>query len=137
MVKVYDGYQSDFKSPKATTNVDSNIAAIPFLLSRSCLSRTVDIPIAGLNLAAMACVLLAAKWEEREEDVPLLSHLTQVCGDRYTVKELQLMEMVILDFLGWNGERIRNCIYKDIYMCVCVIELRRMRELRRPEKAKT
>lgn len=78
-------------------------------------SDSVDIPLPGLNLAAMACMLLAAKWEEREEDAPLLSHLTRVCGERYSVRELQLMEMVILDFMGWSLTTVVPTSYLPYY----------------------
>lgn len=69
-----------------------------------CLAQNelVDIPQGALSLAAVGCLLLAAKWEEREEDVPLISTLTSVMNNEFSMKDLRTMEMIILDFKNWN-----------------------------------
>ena len=65
-----------------------------------------DIPQGALSLAAVGCLLLAAKWEEREEDVPLISTLTSVMNNEFSMKDLRTMEMIILDFKNWNSKLI-------------------------------
>ena len=55
----------------------------------------------------MACLMVAAKMEEQEPDIPLLTQVIKVAGLTCTVEQLSEAELMILKAYDWNGERKR------------------------------
>lgn len=73
------------------------------------------IPEASLQLAALACILIAAKCEEREEDIPRFRRLLQCPTRRYTAAELEAMEMIVLQASDWNMVTVVPACYTEYY----------------------
>lgn len=61
--------------------------------------------ILGLYLTALACLLIAAKMEEQEIDIPSLSSLITTSGEALSAKDLQIMEFIVLEAWQWNGRQ--------------------------------
>lgn len=58
----------------------------------------------GLTLVSLTALLIAAKMEESDNGCPSLSHFLDISGREFTVAEVQLMEVSILQNWDWNGE---------------------------------
>ena len=59
---------------------------------------------AALPLLAMGSLLIAAKMEEEEINVPTVSSLLDAAESNASMQELNVMELLILKIWGWNGE---------------------------------
>uniref|UniRef100_A0A1Q3EW39 Putative cyclin b n=1 Tax=Culex tarsalis TaxID=7177 RepID=A0A1Q3EW39_CULTA len=55
-----------------------------------------------LNLVALTCVLLAAKIEENEPNVPSLSKLNELVQNQYPIADFSVLEVLLLKFFNWN-----------------------------------
>ncbi|KDR20415.1 Cyclin-J-like protein [Zootermopsis nevadensis] len=55
-----------------------------------------------LNLVALVCILLAAKFEERDANVPKISELNARVGNQYPVTDFISLEFMIMHFLHWS-----------------------------------
>lgn len=67
------------------------------------LSRTATESITSNNLVGITCVMIAAKYEECEYNIPTLNEITnyfQLTSDQVTY--LKKMEFGVLKFLKWN-----------------------------------
>jgi hypothetical protein len=56
----------------------------------------------NLQLVAIGCLLVAAKYEEREEFVPSLQDLSNASNNAYTLPMIAAMEATLLDKLEWR-----------------------------------
>ncbi len=65
------------------------------------LSRLV-LPKNRLQVVAMACMLIAAKFEESESVVPSVASLKTCCGNIYTEADILSMEGTVLTELNWR-----------------------------------
>lgn len=77
--------------------------------------RTMDVPPQSLELAALTCLLLAAKWEEREQDVPLLRDLLARTNNVFVRQEVELTERIILRGFDWRLSTVAASAYVDYY----------------------
>jgi hypothetical protein len=55
-------------------------------------------------MMAMACLMIGAKMEEQEPDIPLLTQVIKTAGLTCTVKQLGAAELQVLKAWQWNGE---------------------------------
>ena len=55
-----------------------------------------------LRVAALACLLIATKCLQEEEEQPLLADLVANCHAEFTSNDLKRMELVVLDKLEWK-----------------------------------
>ncbi|PSN34498.1 Cyclin-J [Blattella germanica] len=55
-----------------------------------------------LNLVALVCILLAAKFEERDANVPKISELNARASNGYPLRDFILLEFMVMNFLHWN-----------------------------------
>lgn len=55
-----------------------------------------------LKLVALVCLLLAAKFEERECNVPKIADLNNVIKNQYPYNDFFSLELMILTFMDWN-----------------------------------
>ncbi|XP_063230885.1 cyclin-J isoform X2 [Bacillus rossius redtenbacheri] len=55
-----------------------------------------------LKLVVLVCVLLAAKFEEQEVNVPTARALNTMVGGQYVIKDYTLLEIMVLRHLQWN-----------------------------------
>jgi hypothetical protein len=56
----------------------------------------------SLQLVAIGCMLIAAKYEEREEHVPTLSEMSEASNGAYSVATIAQMEAGLLQKLEWR-----------------------------------
>ena len=52
---------------------------------------------------AMACLMVGAKMEEQEPDIPVLSSVIKTAGLTCSVAQLTLAELKLLKAWEWNG----------------------------------
>lgn len=62
---------------------------------------TLDVAKNRLQLVAMSCILIAAKYEEAEDVIPTLHELNECSNNAYTVDALKEMEVSVLRHLNW------------------------------------
>jgi hypothetical protein len=62
---------------------------------------TLDVAKNRLQLVAMSCILIGAKFEEAEEVIPTLAELNECSNNAYTVDALKEMEVSVLRHLNW------------------------------------
>lgn len=55
-----------------------------------------------LGLVALVCILLAAKFEERDANVPKISELNSRVGNQYPITDFISLEFMIMQFLHWS-----------------------------------
>nr|CAD7259664.1 unnamed protein product [Timema shepardi] len=55
-----------------------------------------------LILVALVCLLLAAKFEERDVNVPKIHELNELVQNQYPINDFILLEIMTLKFLHWN-----------------------------------
>lgn len=67
----------------------------------SFLQRT-TMPKNRLQLVAICCILIAAKYEEAEQNVPTVHQLNEYASNTYTPDIIHHMEIVVLTRLGWS-----------------------------------
>ena len=68
-----------------------------------------------MELAALTCLLLAAKYEEREQDVPLLQDLLARTNHAFQRQEVEMTEKVILAGFDWRLSVVAASSYVDFY----------------------
>ncbi|NXD85972.1 CCNJL protein, partial [Halcyon senegalensis] len=86
-----------------------------------------DITVKQLHVVSFACLLLASKFEEKEDKVPKLEHLNNLaytCNVNVVLnkKDLLRMEMLLLENFNWNLCLPTPAHYIDYYLCVSVGE---------------
>ncbi|NXC74183.1 CCNJL protein, partial [Anhinga anhinga] len=86
-----------------------------------------DIPVKQLHGISFACLLLASKFEEREDKVPKLEHLNNLacmCNVNVVLnkKDLLKMEMLLLESFNWNLCLPTPAHYVDYYLSVSIGE---------------
>lgn len=62
-----------------------------------------DMPLNALPLLAIGSLLIAAKMEEEEINVPTVSGLLDAAESNASMQELNIMELLILKVWGWNA----------------------------------
>lgn len=55
-----------------------------------------------LNLVALSCLLLAAKMEENEPNVPTLASMNELVRNQYPSSDFTLLEVLLLKYFDWN-----------------------------------
>lgn len=55
-----------------------------------------------LNLVALSCLLLAAKMEENEPNVPTLASMNELVRNQYPFSDYTLLEVLLLKFFNWH-----------------------------------
>jgi hypothetical protein len=77
-------------------------------------------PVASdkLQLVAIACILIAAKIEEQEENIPRIRTLSYHCGHAYTRQFILKMESVLLNYLKWEVIIITPLNFLEYYLQV-------------------
>ncbi|XP_009578605.1 PREDICTED: cyclin-J-like protein [Fulmarus glacialis] len=86
-----------------------------------------DITVKQLHIISFACLLLASKFEEKEDKVPKLEHLNNLacmCNVNVVLnkKDLLRMEMLLLENFNWNLCLPTPAHYIDYYLYVSVGE---------------
>mmetsp|Transcript_65803 Transcript_65803/g.208264 ORF Transcript_65803/g.208264 Transcript_65803/m.208264 type:complete len:312 (+) Transcript_65803:414-1349(+) len=92
-------------------------ATTAVLYSDQVLSK-VKVPKTSLQLVAMCCVLLAAKFEEPETKVPLLHHLNECSNNLYTIELIRKMEMAVLNELGWGMTCVTPAHFLETFLAL-------------------
>jgi len=70
-----------------------------------CLDRllgVMDVQKNKLQLVAMACILIAAKYEEQEDAIPTLAELNECSNNAFTIECIKAMEVDVLRALHWT-----------------------------------
>ncbi|NXN98428.1 CCNJL protein, partial [Rhinopomastus cyanomelas] len=86
-----------------------------------------DIPVKQLHVISFACLLLASKFEEKEDKVPKLEHLNNLahmCNVSMALnrKDLLRMEMLLLENFNWNLCLPTPAHYVDYYLGISIGE---------------
>ncbi|XP_065591129.1 cyclin-J-like protein [Cyrtonyx montezumae] len=86
-----------------------------------------DIAARQLYVISFACLLLASKFEEKEDKVPKLEHLNNLanmCNAKVVLskKDLRRMEMLLLENFNWNLCIPTAAHYIDYYLSASVDE---------------
>ncbi|NXI49568.1 CCNJL protein, partial [Chloroceryle aenea] len=86
-----------------------------------------DISVKQLHIISFACLLLASKFEEKEDKVPKLEHLNNLaytCNVNVVLnkKDLLRMEMLLLEHFNWNLCLPTPAHYIDYYLCMSIGE---------------
>ncbi|KAK4814459.1 hypothetical protein QYF61_018977 [Mycteria americana] len=86
-----------------------------------------DITVKQLHVISFACLLLASKFEEKEDKVPKLEHLNNLahmCNVNVVLnkKGLLRMEMLLLENFNWNLCLPTPAHYIDYYLCASIGE---------------
>ncbi|XP_026713996.1 cyclin-J-like protein [Athene cunicularia] len=86
-----------------------------------------DITVKQLHIVSFACLLLASKFEEKEDKVPKLeqlNNLAYVCSVNVVLnkKDLLRMEMLLLENFNWNLYLPTPAHYIDYYLHVSIGE---------------
>jgi len=63
---------------------------------------SVDVAKKQLQLVSMCCILIAAKYEEKDDHVPSVEDLNQCSENTYTPELIKEMEIMVLNRLEWN-----------------------------------
>lgn len=90
---------------------DLSLSASTLTTAVYCMDRTLsktEVGLGKLYLVAASCLLVAAKFEEREVDVPSLRHLKNYMGRMYTTQSFIDMEKDVLKATSW---KITCCSY--------------------------
>ncbi|NXX82642.1 CCNJL protein, partial [Urocolius indicus] len=86
-----------------------------------------DITVKQLHIISFACLLLASKFEEKEDKIPKLEHfnnLAYMCNLNVVLnkKDLLKMEMLLLENFNWNLCLPTAAHYIDYYLYMSVGE---------------
>jgi hypothetical protein len=54
-----------------------------------------------MQLVAISCILIGAKYEEAEENVPSSAELNEFAQHEYSTEMIQQMELTVLNRLDW------------------------------------
>ncbi|XP_074958196.1 cyclin-J-like protein [Phalacrocorax aristotelis] len=86
-----------------------------------------DIPVKQLHIISFACLLLASKFEEKEDQVPKLEHLNNLaymCSVNVVLnkKDLLRMEVLLLESFNWNLCLPTPAHYVDYYLSASIGE---------------
>jgi len=93
-----------------------------FYFDSLCSSK--EVHLGHLRVVAASCLLVAAKWNEKEERVPTLRRLSKALNREYAVNSLRAMELKILNLLDFNLKVVlpidfvqwtisRGCVWSD------------------------
>lgn len=63
---------------------------------------TMDVSKARIQLVAMACIFVAAKYDEPDDNLPTLAELNACAENAYTLNLIRDMEAQVLKYLEWN-----------------------------------
>jgi len=81
------------------------------------------LPVDGsrLRLVGAATILIAAKIEEQEPNVPRVSTLSAYCGAASTPSFIPKVETLILNHLQWEMVILTPIHFLDYYLLVCLL----------------
>jgi hypothetical protein len=68
-----------------------------------------------LQLLAMACLMVGAKMEEQEQDIPVLSSVIRTAGLTCTVEQLSQSELKLLKAWEWNVCVVTSNHFVELY----------------------
>eukprot|EP00808_Paulinella_micropora_P017193 g65963.t1 len=63
---------------------------------------TLEVAKARIQLVAMACIFVAAKYDEPDDMLPTLAELNECAENAYTIDLIRDMESMVLKYLDWN-----------------------------------
>ncbi|XP_066974464.1 cyclin-J isoform X1 [Macrobrachium rosenbergii] len=69
-----------------------------------------------LKLTALTAILLAAKFEERDTNVPRIPELNAFVKSKYTVTIFNSMEAFMLNFYNWNVGTVTAAHFAEFYL---------------------
>jgi len=75
-----------------------------------------DVSRNQLNLVAMGCLSVAAKFEEKEEDIPKQNVLSHYCQGTYAPSDFLQMELMLLNFFDWEVGLITPGHFINFYL---------------------
>eukprot|EP01083_Nonionella_stella_P022860 63175_1 len=88
-----------------------------YYLDKLCSSNEVNV-VQYLQMVAASCLLIAIKYNEREEKVPSLYKLSSVCNKQYTPSEFKPMELKILNLLSFELKVVLPIHFLEYYIDV-------------------
>ena len=91
------------------------IASFPPLQYMDAILSQVHVSRNRLQLAAMACVLIATKFEEQEDVIPPLADLNETSDNAYTPSLIEAMELSILKRLNWYMKAVTPLHFLEYY----------------------
>ncbi|XP_070539818.1 cyclin-J-like isoform X1 [Ptychodera flava] len=97
-----------------------------------------DVEESQLHLVALSCLLVAAKFEERDINIPEISRLNKYVDYSYKWQDFLQMELLLLDFFSWNVCIPTSAHFLEYYIQESIGEndLHAGRKLENPWKAK-
>ncbi|XP_002737200.2 cyclin-J-like [Saccoglossus kowalevskii] len=97
-----------------------------------------DIEENQLHLVALTCLMIAAKFEERDIKIPEISRLNKYVDNSYKWQDFLQMELLLLNFFSWNVCQPTASHYIEYYIQECISEndIHAGQPLRCPWKAK-
>ncbi|XP_063708396.1 cyclin-J [Culicoides brevitarsis] len=75
-----------------------------------------SIELERLNIVSMVCLLLGAKIEEMEFNVPRVSEITRLTNIECTVADYISLEMMVLTFFEWNVMQPTAVTFLELYL---------------------
>eukprot|EP00484_Ammonia_sp_Unknown_P025454 CAMPEP_0197026516 /NCGR_PEP_ID=MMETSP1384-20130603/6581_1 /TAXON_ID=29189 /ORGANISM="Ammonia sp." /LENGTH=655 /DNA_ID=CAMNT_0042455197 /DNA_START=118 /DNA_END=2085 /DNA_ORIENTATION=- len=100
----------------------STIYRCIYYFDKLCSEKQVN--VCHLQMIAAICLLIAIKWNEKEEKVPSLYKLSKSCNKQYSPNQFKPMEVKILDLLSFRLKVVlpidfvsyyieRGCVFPD------------------------
>lgn len=81
----------------------------------------VEMPRKQLQLAAVGCLLTAAKWVEKDERVPWGRHLRGQASQTYTKEEVAAMESRVLKACTWDVDTLTCSHFLEVLLAMGVV----------------
>lgn len=75
-----------------------------------------DVSRNQLNLVAMGCLSVSAKFEEKEEDIPKQNVLSHYCSGAYAASDFLQMELMLLKFFDWEVGLVTPAHFINFYV---------------------
>ncbi|KAL7648766.1 UNVERIFIED_CONTAM: hypothetical protein RMT77_000673 [Armadillidium vulgare] len=69
-----------------------------------------------LRLTALTVIFLAAKFEERDDNIPKVSQLNHFAQDRYSFYIFNLMEEFMLNYFEWNIGTVTAAHFVEVFL---------------------
>lgn len=77
---------------------------------------TLDVHKTRLQLVAICCLLIAAKYEELDPKVPAIADLNECSNDAYTPELIKEMEVMVLNHLQWSLDAITPLHFLHLFL---------------------
>merc|ERR1712121_219164 len=71
----------------------------------------------------MGCLSVAAKFEEKEEDIPKQNVLSHYCAGAYAASDFLQMELMLLKFFDWEVGLVTPAHFINFYIHFTCTEL--------------